>query len=158
MYSKIYCEFLRLYFAPETNNLSVSLKKIPIENFERILDLKKFINEEKTPEKKGEEQKNHLKEMTDNARDDLLSSPSGLLKFSDVQSKNTKFSFKNIPFQKNIDKPPESGIEWLDDYLENEANQKARLKGSKISLKFNDTSSLIEMDNNVQVDGKITPK
>ena len=37
---------MRLYFAPETTNLSVHLKKIPIDTFRRLLDLKMYLNEQ----------------------------------------------------------------------------------------------------------------
>ena len=144
---KVYCEFLRLYFAPETNNLSVSLKKIPIQTFERILDLKHFIDGASAPEKKkesDEDQKRHLKEIIDKVKDDLQSAPSGLLQFSDIQSKNTKFSFKNLSFLKNsLKNQPESRLGWFDDYLGNEGNQKGPLTTTNIQI----NSSAIDMNN-----------
>ena len=35
---------IRLYFAPEKNNLSLHLKKIPLKNFERLLEFKRIFN------------------------------------------------------------------------------------------------------------------
>ena len=158
----IYLEFLRLYFAPETNNLSVILKKIPIKTFERILDLKKFIKEDKPSKnkKKDKIQNNSLNNLgeakkIDKGKEDLLSAPSGLLQFCDIQSKHSKFSFKNLSFFKNSLKAmPESGIGRLDNYLREAGNQEGTLSTAKIKLKYNDASSVIDMDNNIEVDSK----
>ena len=142
----------------------MNLKKIPIETFERILDLKKLINEDKITEENIVEDHakvNHIEwgQSINKEKGRLPSTPSGLLQFSDIQSKNTKFSFKHFSFLKQtINTHPESGIGWLDDYLRTEANQREPLTATNIMLKFNDASSVIDMDNNIEVDGELIEK
>ena len=159
-FASIYFIFMRLYFGPEINNLSVHLKEIPIECFRRILDLKKYLkkqkkgNTEQTPSTTNqEEEKAEPDPLIEKIliEKSLAGGASELLQFSDYQSKQSKFTFKNISFFTK--KVGESEIGWLNDEPEEVVTENtSKTSKSAIELKYSDASSMLDFNNNIEVD------
>ena len=155
-----------MYFAPETNNLSQSLKKVPVETFRKIMDLKKYLLRQRKDKNIQSLSTTNLEVGSDEAVIDpesyekSLGGPSDYLKFSELQSKNSKnsknskFTFNNFSFLKK--EFPESEIGWLNDEIEPGTiiEDPSKISRGIIELKYSDTSSMLDFNNNIEVDGK----
>ena len=174
----MYKIFIRLYFAPEKNNMSHHLKRIPLKNFERLLEFKRIFNNTTVAQQPQNSKETPLKDIgvefenqegtgereiiiegsrrvSDQPPDSsgFGNNPSDFLKFSDQYSKS-RHSFSK----------------WLKEgagkMLSNRGLAASKGSGSRKEginsfsfednlNKFHETSSLLEFDNNLKDDDSL---